>query len=177
MVYQDSLVILCTPRDHGCNDRRPDTASDVMQDVEHSGHAAFGFPMSSAILTGPRTVFDVGSKTPYAAIELGEWRLDKCRGGEKDSDPRVPESSGWSSSYERGHPIKIRRPECEASHQQIQIRRASNPVVHTFRKRVPFDPAAATGGRIFSDGNALAAHTGPPFPGSSSLRRFGPNRR
>jgi len=71
MVYED-LLILCTSHDHGCDDRCPDTASDVMRDVEHSGHAAFGFPMPAAILTGPRTVFDVGFKTPYALIESGE---------------------------------------------------------------------------------------------------------
>src|SRR5260370_364011 len=77
----------------------------------------------------------------------------------------MPESRRRAAAHDSSQPIKIRRPERQAGHQQIRVSKRADPVIHALGKRVSGDHLlvmGSTGAR-----NGVSCHG--RLPSSSAL--------
>src|SRR5579859_7468940 len=76
----------------------------------------------------------------------------------------MPEARSRTTADDVGHPEQIRRPECQACEQAIDVRHSGEQMVNAFAKRVAEDSPAPSVGSAGMGNGLTYAHLRPPFP-------------
>src|SRR5579862_1720116 len=80
----------------------------------------------------------------------------------------MPEAGRRAAAHQRGQPVHIRGPECQAGNQAVDVGERGEPVMNPFAKRVADDVAAGFAGGPSRGNDLRCAHGRPP----SSLLLF-----